>query len=38
LDVVRELYGALPFIYGTLITSCVALVLALPVRSGWRCS
>jgi phosphate transport system permease protein len=33
-DVVRDLYGALPFIYGTLITSCVALVLALPVSVG----
>jgi len=33
-DVVRDLYGALPFIYGTLITSCVALLLALPVSVG----
>ncbi|TMB00342.1 MAG: phosphate ABC transporter permease subunit PstC, partial [Deltaproteobacteria bacterium] len=34
LGVVRDLYGALPFIYGTLITSCVALLLALPVSVG----
>ena len=33
-DVVRDLYGALPFVYGTLITSCLALVLALPVSVG----
>ena len=33
-DVVRDLYGALSFIYGTLITSCVALLLALPVSVG----
>ena len=33
-DVVRDLYGALAFIYGTLITSCVALLLALPVSVG----
>ncbi|GAC1337152.1 MAG: phosphate ABC transporter permease subunit PstC [Myxococcales bacterium] len=33
-DVVRDSYGALPFIYGTLVTSAVALVLALPVSVG----
>jgi phosphate transport system permease protein len=33
-DVVRETYGALPFIYGTLVTSAVALVIALPVSVG----
>ena len=42
----RELFGALPFIYGTLVTSAIAMVLAVPVsvglalvmnelRSGW---
>jgi phosphate transport system permease protein len=30
-DATRDSYGALPFIYGTLVTSAVALVLALPV-------
>ena len=33
-DVTRDVYGALPFIYGTLVTSAVALVLALPVSIG----
>jgi phosphate transport system permease protein len=33
-DVVRDAYGALPFIYGTLITSLLALVLAVPVSVG----
>jgi phosphate transport system permease protein len=33
-DVVREIYGALPFIYGTLVTSGIALVLALPISVG----
>jgi phosphate transport system permease protein len=33
-DVTRDVYGALPFIYGTLVTSVVALVLALPVSIG----
>jgi len=33
-DVTRDVYGALPFIYGTLVTSGVALVLALPVSIG----
>jgi phosphate transport system permease protein len=43
---VTDQFGALPFIYGTLVTSFVALVMALPisiglalllneVRSGW---
>ncbi len=33
-DVTRDVYGALPFIYGTLVTSAVALALALPVSVG----
>jgi len=33
-DVVRETYGAFPFIYGTLVTSAIALVLALPISVG----
>jgi phosphate transport system permease protein len=33
-DVVREIYGALPFVYGTLVTSAIALVLALPISVG----
>ena len=33
-DVVRDVYGALPFIYGTLVTSVVALFIALPVSVG----
>ena len=33
-DVVREVYGALPYVYGTLVTSAIALVLALPVSVG----
>jgi len=33
-DVTRDVFGALPFIYGTLVTSAVALVLALPVSVG----
>jgi phosphate transport system permease protein len=33
-DVTRDVFGALPFIYGTLVTSGVALVLALPVSVG----
>ena len=42
----NELYGALPFIYGTLVTSAIALVLAVPlsvftamariISSAWR--
>jgi phosphate transport system permease protein len=30
----REDYGALPFIYGTLVTSALAVVLAVPVSIG----
>ena len=30
-DPVREVFGALPFIYGTFVSSIVALLLALPV-------
>jgi phosphate transport system permease protein len=33
-DPVRELYGALPFIWGTFYTSVLALLLALPVSLG----
>jgi len=33
-DVTRDVFGALPFIYGTLVTSAVALVLALPISVG----
>ncbi|MFL5362938.1 MAG: phosphate ABC transporter permease subunit PstC [Myxococcales bacterium] len=33
-DVVRETYGALPYVYGTLVTSAIALVLAVPVSVG----
>src|SRR5262249_54843160 len=33
-DVTRDTFGALPFIYGTLVTSAVALFLALPVSIG----
>ena len=33
-DVVRDVYGALPFIYGTLVTSLVALIIAVPVSIG----
>jgi phosphate transport system permease protein len=33
-DVVRDVYGALPFIYGTLVTSLVGLLLAVPVSVG----
>ena len=33
-DVTRDVFGALPFIYGTLMTSAVALVLALPISVG----
>ena len=29
-----EIYGALPFIYGTLLTSLIALVVAVPVAVG----
>jgi phosphate transport system permease protein len=33
-DPVRDAYGALPFIYGTLVTSAVGLLIALPVSLG----
>jgi len=30
----REVYGALPFIFGTLVTSAIAMVIAVPVAIG----
>lgn len=33
-DPVQELYGALPFIFGTLVSSAIALVIALPLSIG----
>ncbi|MFN8471610.1 MAG: phosphate ABC transporter permease subunit PstC [Anaerolineae bacterium] len=33
-DVPKEIFGALPFIYGTFVTSIIALVLAAPVAVG----
>lgn len=33
-DPVRNVYGALPQIYGTLVTSAIALVIAIPVGIG----
>jgi phosphate transport system permease protein len=33
-DPVFEVFGALPFIYGTLVTSVVALLLAVPIGLG----
>jgi phosphate transport system permease protein len=33
-DPVQESFGALPFIYGTLVTSAVAIVIAVPVAIG----
>ena len=33
-DPVSELFGALPFIYGTLVSSLVALVIAVPLSIG----
>jgi len=33
-DPVKEHYGALPFIYGTLVTSLLALIIAAPVGLG----
>src|SRR5512135_504840 len=33
-DVPREVYGALPFIYGTLVSSALALLLATPLAVG----
>ncbi|HWE27375.1 MAG TPA: phosphate ABC transporter permease subunit PstC, partial [Polyangia bacterium] len=31
---VEDSFGALPFIYGTLVTSAIAIVLAMPVAIG----
>lgn len=33
-DPVKEVFGALPFIYGTIITSLLALLIAVPVSLG----
>ena len=33
-DPVSELFGALPFIYGTLVSSLVALIIAIPLSVG----
>jgi phosphate transport system permease protein len=33
-DPVHEIFGALPFIYGTLFTSAIALLLGLPISIG----
>lgn len=33
-DPVKEIYGALPFIYGTLVSSALALLIAVPVSLG----
>jgi|Deesub1362B_J571_1020462.scaffolds.fasta_scaffold00003_262 phosphate transport system permease protein len=33
-DPVKKIFGALPFIYGTLLTSLVALILAIPISLG----
>src|SRR5688572_21709155 len=33
-DPVRELYGALPYIFGTVVSSLVALVIAVPIALG----
>ena len=33
-DPVKEQFGALPFIYGTLVTSCLALIIAAPIGLG----
>lgn len=33
-DPVKDIYGALPYLYGTLVSSLIALVLALPVGIG----
>src|ERR671937_1177353 len=33
-DPTRDLFGAAPYIYGTLVTSVVSLVLALPISIG----
>lgn len=33
-DPVRDIYGALPYIYGTLVSSLLALLIAVPVSLG----
>src|SRR5262245_34493265 len=33
-DPVREVFGALPFIYGTLVSSLLALLISVPVSLG----
>src|SRR5579871_85955 len=33
-DPVNELFGAMPFIYGTLVSSAVALIIAVPLSIG----
>jgi phosphate transport system permease protein len=33
-DPVREIYGALPFIYGTVVSSLLALAIAVPISIG----
>lgn len=33
-DPVNELFGALPFVYGTLVSSLVALIIAVPLAVG----
>lgn len=33
-DPVNDIYGALPFIYGTLVTSALALLIAVPIGVG----
>ena len=33
-DPVQQVYGALPFIWGTFYTSIIALLIALPVSLG----
>ncbi len=33
-DPVKEVFGALPFIYGTLVTSFIALLIAVPLSIG----
>lgn len=33
-DAVHEIFGALPFIYGTLLTSAIALLIGLPISLG----
>jgi phosphate transport system permease protein len=33
-DPVHEIFGALPFIYGTLLTSAIAIIIGLPISLG----